>query len=49
MRRMNLLGSINKSLFIDDYAHHPTEIDKLIKVSKLYKKKEIFLILEPMK
>ncbi len=47
MRRMNLLGSINKSLFIDDYAHHPTEIDKLVKVSKLYKKKEIFLILEP--
>tara|TARA_Y100000996_G_scaffold415411_2_gene409941 strand:+ start:189 stop:1568 length:1380 start_codon:yes stop_codon:yes gene_type:complete len=47
MRRMNVLGKINKSLFVDDYAHHPTEIQNLIKVSKLYKNKDIYLIIEP--
>ena len=46
-RRMNVLGRIKKTLFIDDYAHHPTEIEKLINIISLYKKKSIFLIIEP--
>ena len=46
-RRMNILGKIKKTIFIDDYAHHPTEIEKLINISLLYKKKNIFLIIEP--
>lgn len=46
-RRMNKLGKIGKSTIIDDYAHHPTEIKKLIEVSKLFKKKSVFLIIEP--
>ena len=46
-RRMNILGKIKKTMFIDDYAHHPTEIEKLINISLLYKKKNIFLIIEP--
>ncbi len=46
-RRMNILGKLNKTTFIDDYAHHPTEIDKLINIISLYKKKIIILIIEP--
>jgi UDP-N-acetylmuramate--alanine ligase len=47
MRRMNILGVIGQSVLIDDYAHHPTEIQKLIEVSNLYKNKEVYLIIEP--
>ena len=47
LRRMNLIGKINKNLFIDDYAHHPTELKKLIEVLKLYKNKKKYLIVEP--
>ncbi len=46
-RRMNILGKLNKTIFIDDYAHHPTEIEKLINVSSLYKNKNVILIIEP--
>jgi len=46
-RRMNTLGKIKNSILVDDYAHHPTEIKKLIEVSKLFKKKSVFLIIEP--
>ena len=44
---MNILGKLNKTIFIDDYAHHPTEIEKLINVSSLYKNKNVILIIEP--
>ena len=46
-RRMNILGKLKKTIFIDDYAHHPTEIEKLINVISLYKKKNVCLIIEP--
>ena len=46
-RRMNTLGKIKNSILVDDYAHHPTEIQKLIEVCKLYKNKDFFLIIEP--
>ncbi len=46
-RRMNILGRLKKSLIIDDYAHHPTEIEKLIKTSSLYNKKRIIFIIQP--
>ena len=46
-RRMNILGKLKKTTFIDDYAHHPTEIDKLINILSLYKKKIVILIIEP--
>ena len=46
-RRMNILGKLKKTIFIDDYAHHPTEIEKLINVISLYKKKNVCLIVEP--
>ena len=44
---MNTIGSIKSSTFIDDYAHHPLEIDKLISVLKLFPQKNKFLIIEP--
>ena len=40
MRRMNILGVIGQSVLIDDYAHHPTEIQKLIEVSNFIKIKK---------
>ena len=46
-RRMNILGKLKKTTFIDDYAHHPTEIDKLINIISLYKKEIVILIIEP--
>ena len=46
-RRMNILGKLKKTTFIDDYAHHPTEIDKLINIISMYKKKIVILIIEP--
>ena len=46
-RRMNALGKIKNSILVDDYAHHPTEIQKLAEVCKLYKNKDFFLIVEP--
>ncbi len=46
-RRLNILGKLKKTIFIDDYAHHPTEIEKLINVISLYKKKNVYLIIEP--
>ena len=46
-RRMNILGKLNKTTFIDDYAHHPTEINKLINIISLYTKKIVILIIEP--
>ncbi len=46
-RRMNILGKLKKTTFIDDYAHHPTEIEKLINIISLYKNKIVILIIEP--
>ena len=46
-RRMNQIGTIKTSLFIDDYAHHPLEIDKLISVIMLFTQQNKFLIIEP--
>ena len=46
-RRMNILGKLKKTTFIDDYAYHPTEINKLINIISLYKKKIVILIIEP--
>tara|TARA_B100000963_G_scaffold361644_1_gene398373 strand:- start:2405 stop:3784 length:1380 start_codon:yes stop_codon:yes gene_type:complete len=46
-RRINNIGKLNKTTFIDDYAHHPTEIESLIKILALYKKKYVYLVIEP--
>ena len=47
-RRFNYLFEHNKSIFIDDYAHHPTEIRSVLDgVRKVYNKKEIICVFQP--
>ena len=47
-RRFNYLFTHNDSIFIDDYAHHPTEIKSVLQgVRQVYKKKEIVCIFQP--
>ncbi len=47
-RRFNKLFEKNKTLFFDDYAHHPTEIVEVLNsVKNVYKNKEIIVIFQP--
>ena len=47
-RRYNFLFKHNKTIFFDDYAHHPTEISAVLDgVKEIYKKKEIICIFQP--
>tara|TARA_B100001996_G_scaffold290062_1_gene230250 strand:- start:2018 stop:3409 length:1392 start_codon:yes stop_codon:yes gene_type:complete len=47
-RRFNFLFEKNKSIFFDDYAHHPTEIASVLDgVKKVYDKREIICIFQP--
>ena len=51
-RRMQYLGEINqngkKALVIDDYGHHPTEIEKTIEaIRESYPEKKISMIFQP--
>ena len=47
-RRFNYLFSRNGSVFFDDYAHHPTEINAVLDgVKEVYKKQEIICIFQP--
>ena len=47
-RRFNILFEYNNSKFIDDYAHHPTEIKAVLdSVKNVYKKERIICIFQP--
>ena len=47
-RRFTKLFYYNGSLFIDDYAHHPTEIKEVLNgIKEVYKNKEIICIFQP--
>ncbi len=47
-RRFNNIFNYEKSIFIDDYAHHPTEIKEVLNgVKEVYKKKEVICIFQP--
>ena len=47
-RRFSFLFKHNKAIFIDDYAHHPTEISSVLDgVKEVYKKKEIICVFQP--
>ena len=47
-RRFQYIKNENSFVFIDDYAHHPTEIEALLKsVKKLYPTKKILAIFQP--
>ncbi len=47
-RRFSFLFKRNKAIFIDDYAHHPTEIGSVLEgVKEVYTKKEIISVFQP--
>lgn len=47
-RRFEILGKIGKTVFVDDYAHHPTEIQTTLAAArKFYKNKKILVIFQP--
>ena len=47
-RRFNFIFEYQKSIYYDDYAHHPTEIFELLKATReVYKSKKIISIFQP--
>ena len=47
-RRFNFIFEHRKSIYFDDYAHHPTEINELLKsIREVYKSKKIISIFQP--
>ena len=47
-RRFNFIFENKKTIYFDDYAHHPTEINELLKsIREVYKYKEIISIFQP--
>ncbi len=47
-RRFNFVFEHQKSIYFDDYAHHPTEIFELLKsIREVYKTKKIISVFQP--
>lgn len=46
-RRFTVTGIVNDVTFVDDYAHHPTEIRAVIKGAISIKKGRLFVIVQP--
>ena len=46
-RRLEVKGKINGVTYIDDYAHHPTEIEASINALKEIKHNKLYLIFQP--
>ncbi len=47
-RRFEYVQRFGKTIIIDDYAHHPTEIDAIIRsVRVLYRKRKITVVFQP--
>ncbi len=47
-RRFSYLFKHNNAIFIDDYAHHPTEISSVLEgVKEVYRNKEIISVFQP--
>jgi UDP-N-acetylmuramate--alanine ligase len=46
-RRFQIQTSISGVTFIDDYAHHPTEIKAVLKAARLLEPKRVVVILQP--
>jgi len=45
-RRFEVKGVVNNIMVIDDYAHHPTEIEATLKTAKLYNRR-VIVIFQP--
>ncbi len=47
-RRFNFIFEHQQSIYYDDYAHHPTEINELLKSTrKVFKKRKIISVFQP--
>ena len=46
-RRFEYIGKINGADVILDYAHHPKELEKVIKSTKLYTNGQVFVLFQP--
>lgn len=47
-RRFEYIQRFGKTIFIDDYAHHPTELDAVIRsVRVLYSKRKVTVVFQP--
>ena len=47
-RRLEIKGSINNTIIIDDYGHHPTEIKTTLKTAKtVWKDKKLVVVFQP--
>ncbi len=46
-RRFTYLGKMKNAKIYDDYAHHPTEINATIEITKLISKKRTIVIFQP--
>ncbi|MDF2613257.1 MAG: murC [Clostridia bacterium] len=46
-QRFEVKGSIHNITLVDDYAHHPTEIDATIKVAKAYPHHTLYVVFQP--
>ena len=46
-RRFEIKGKMNGTTVVDDYAHHPTEIEATLKAAKAYPHREIWVIFQP--
>ncbi len=47
-RRMQIVGKRNNTIFIDDYGHHPTEIEETLKAVKgSWPKRRLLVIFQP--
>ena len=47
-RRLNRINSIGNTLFLEDFAHHPTSIKEVLRsVRELYPRKRMIVLFEP--
>jgi UDP-N-acetylmuramate--alanine ligase len=46
-RRFQIKKTLEGVTFIDDYAHHPTEIDAVLKAARFLNPKRVFVIFQP--
>lgn len=46
-RRFQIKKVVKDIIFVDDYAHHPTEIEVTLKTAKLFNPKRLVVIFEP--
>ncbi len=46
-RRFEIKGRMGKAIIVDDYGHHPTEIEKVLMTARTYHKGKIVVVFQP--